>query len=247
LRMPLVIVLGLLDVILIVHAAKTGRFWPWAYVILLLPGVGAIAYLLVEVVPAWAGSAQGQQAKRKLANAIDPLKRYRELTDNLEIADTIAARVALAQECLVLGKFEEAKQHYERILRQPMGDEPGFMLGSAQADFGLGRPAEAVATLDRLRQRWPDFQSADGHLLYARALEDSGRLDEALYEYKALASYYPGAEARVRYGMLLTRVGRRAEAEQIFRQVLAHMRRAPRYVRKAQAQWIAEAKKHLDT
>jgi hypothetical protein len=35
------------DVILIVHAAKTGRFWPWAYVILFLPGIGGLAYVLV--------------------------------------------------------------------------------------------------------------------------------------------------------------------------------------------------------
>ena len=63
-----------------------------------------------------------------------------------------------------------------------------------------------------LQKRWPDFQSADGHLLYARALTEGGRIDEALEEYHALVAYAPSAEARVRYGMLLRMVGRTAEA-----------------------------------
>src|ERR1700730_13905326 len=36
-----------------------------------------------------------------------------------------------------------------------------------------------------------------GHLLYARALEDSGRTEDALAEYQAVTTYYAGAEARV--------------------------------------------------
>ena len=42
--MPIAFALFLIDIIFIVHAAKTGRFSPWGYLILLLPGVGALAY-----------------------------------------------------------------------------------------------------------------------------------------------------------------------------------------------------------
>jgi hypothetical protein len=126
-----------------------------------------------------------------------------------------------------------------------MGDEPSYALGKAQAEFGLGRPQDTVATLDDLRLRWPDYRSADGHLLYARSLEVSGRTDEALDEYRALADYYPGAEARVRWAMLLGSVGRDAEAKRLHSDVLTQMRRAPKYVRKAQAEWIAIAEKAL--
>ena len=80
---------------------------------------------------------------------------------------------------------------------------------------------------------------------HARALEEIGRTDEAIEEYKALAGYDPGAEARVRYGMLLDRVGHRAEARRFLSDLLTHMRRAPRYVRKVQAEWIGIAEKAL--
>jgi len=47
--MPLALILGVIDIILVVHAAKTGRFSPWAYVILLIPGFGGLAYVLTDL------------------------------------------------------------------------------------------------------------------------------------------------------------------------------------------------------
>lgn len=245
LQMPIAAFLFALDVVLIIHAARTGRFWPWAYVILLLPGIGSFAYFLFELVPEWMGSVQGQKARRTVVKTLNPEKRYRELTDQLALTDTIANRAALAEECLLLGKFEEAAAHYEAVLARPLGDDPVYAVGKARALFGLQRPDDVVVTLEDLRRRWPNYQSADAHLLYARALEDSGRSSEALEEYEALSQYYPGAEARVRYGLLLAVLGHRGEARSVFAEVLKQAKRAPKYVRKAQAEWIAIAEREL--
>jgi hypothetical protein len=245
--MPFAIALFLINVVFIVHAAKTGRFMPWGYLILLLPGVGVIAYILVELVPEWFGSAQGQRARRRVVNTLDPEKRYRALVDALAVADTIANRTALAEECLELGKFAEALRHYEHVIALPMGEEPAYALGKARAEFELGRAADAVVTLDALRAKWPDWQSADAHLLYARALEAGGRSAEALDEYQAVSDYFAGAEARVRWAMLLRKVGRDGDAKRLYADVLTQMRRAPRYVRKAQAEWIAIAERESRT
>jgi len=243
--MPFGLILLVVNVALIVHAAKTGRFWPWGFIILFIPGFGALAYVLVELLPEWFGSARGQQARARLAGTLDPGKHYRELSDQLEVVDTIATRAALAEECLALGKFAEAENHYAHILALPLGEEPIYALGKARAEFGLDRPQDAVATLDDLRHRWPDYQSADGHLLYARALEASGRIEDAIAEYRAVANYYPGAEARVRYGLLLDKAGRSAEAKAVLADVLAQLKRAPKYVRRVQAEWIALAQRAL--
>jgi hypothetical protein len=243
--MPLALILGVLDVVLIIHAAKTGRFSPWGYIILMIPVFGAVAYVGIELVPEWLGSYQGQKAKKRFVRSLDPQRRYRALTDELAITDTIANREALAAECVGLGKFDEAIHHYNEIIARPLGDEPAFFLGRARAEFGIGRPADTVATLDDLRSRWPDWQSAEGHLLYARALEEIGRTDEAIEEYKALAGYFPGAEARVRYGLLLDRLDRKSEARLVLSDLLTHMRRAPKHVRKVQAEWIGMAERAI--
>ena len=199
----------------------------------------------MELAPEWFGSVQGQKARRHVVNTLDPSKRYRALTEQLEVADTIANRAALAEECTKIGRFAEAEQHYDHILQLPMGHDPIYALGKAQAEFSAKRPADALATLDDLQKQWSEFDSADAHLLYARALAEVGRLDEALEEYHAVAGYFPGAEARVRYGMLLQMVGRTAEARVVFNELLIQMRRAPKYLREAQAEWLSIAEKQI--
>jgi hypothetical protein len=227
------------------HAVKTGRFWPWFYVIMFLPGLGAFAYLIMELLPEWTGSHQGQRARARINKALDPEGTYGALTTEVEIANTIRNREALAQECLTLGRFDEAKAQYAAILTMHLGDEPGYMVGRARAEFGLGRFADARATLDELRWRWPDWQSGGGHLVYARALEEEGRMAEAVDEYRALSNYYVGAEPRVRLGLALRKLGREAEARAVLADVVRQMSRAPKFARKTQAEWISMAENAL--
>jgi hypothetical protein len=211
----------------------------------MVPLIGALAYIAVELIPEWFSSPGARQARQRVANRHDPEKRYRELSDRLAGTDTIANRAALTDECAKIGRFGEAEQHYDHILKLPMGHDPIYAFGKALAEFSANRPADALATLDDLQKQWPDFDSADAHLLYARALAEVGRLDEALEEYHAVADYFPGAEARVRYGMLLQVVGRRAEARVVFNELLIQMRRAPKYLREAQAEWLSIAEKQI--
>jgi hypothetical protein len=243
--MPFILILLLVDIPLVYHACKTGRARPWAFVILAVPLIGSLAYIAIELVPEWFSSPGARQARQRFADRLDPDKRYRELSDRLEGSDTIANRSALAEECLRVARFDEAERHYDHILTLPMGDDPKVALGKAQAQFAGKRPADALATLDDLQKRWPDFQSADAHLLYARALAEAGRVDEALEEYHAVSAYFPGAEAKVRYGLLLRMVGRTQDARIVFNELLLQMKRAPKYLRDAQSEWLAIAEKQL--
>jgi hypothetical protein len=133
--MPVALVLVLLDITLVYHAAKTGRLQPWAFIILMVPAIGALAYIVVELLPEMLGGPHAQQARRRVANRLDPEKQYRELADRLAATDTIANRAALAAECLALGRFDEAERHYAKLLILPMGEEPRYALGKAKAEF----------------------------------------------------------------------------------------------------------------
>ena len=238
-------VLFAIDIAMIFHAVKTDRFTPWFYIIIMLPGIGALAYIIMELIPQWLQSYEGRQARTRINRALDPRGAYRALKTEVEIANTIANRDALAQECLTLGRYDEAWAQYDTILGMHMGDEPGYMLGRARAEFGLGRFTDARATLDELRLRWPDWQSGDGHLIYARALEEDGRVAEAADEYRAVSNYYAGAEPRVRLGLALRKLGREGEAQAVLADVVRQMRRAPKFARKTQAEWISRAEAAL--
>jgi hypothetical protein len=241
----LVLVLLAIEMLFAVHAATTGRLRPWTYIILGIPLLGMAAYVVLVLIPHWTGSPPDERTRGESADRFDPLQRYVALRRQLAISDTIANRVALAAECLTLGKFEEAKRHYDHVIAQPLGDEPSYMVGRARAEFGMGCPQKAITTLDALKVFWPDYRSAAAHLLYARALEEAGREAEALDEYQALSSYDPGAEARLRWGLLLGRLGRHDEAKALFADIVTSMQRAPKHVRKMQAEWVATAEAEL--
>ena len=238
---PVFAILGLFNILLLVHAAKTGRFSPWGWIILAMPGVGGAVYMLFELLPEFMGTYKGQKLRMQLDKAISPDKTYDALRDAMAIAPTIANREMLAAECLERSRFDEALVHYRVLKANDAFAEPKYWLGAARALQGLGEPAQGLNELDALKTRWPDFQSQSGHLLYARLLEEAGRLDAALGEYKSLAGYYPGAEPRVRQAELLRRLGRDREAREEAQEMLTLIRRAPAHVRSAQRDWMRRA------
>lgn len=243
--MPIALIILVLDITLVYHAVRTGRVRPWAFIILAAPLIGSLAYIGFELVPEWFSTPEAKLARKRFADRLDPEKLYRELSDRLAVSDTVTNRTSLAAECFRIARFDEAERHYEHIMTLPMGDDPKYALGKAQAQFAGKRPADALATLDDMQKHWPDFHTPEGHLLYARALAELGRVDEALEEYHAVSAYFPGAEATVRYGLLLDTVGRRPEARVVLNELLIKMKRSPGYLRKAQAEWLSIAEKQL--
>jgi len=87
--------------------------------------------------------------------------------------------------------------------------------------------------------------AADLHPHYARTLEAQDALEEAEHEYAALAPGYPGAEAQVRYALLLKRRGKLDEARRILKDLVDGARLAPAHYRKAQAEWLDRARREL--
>jgi hypothetical protein len=68
--MPFALVILLLDITLVYHASRTGRMQPWAFIILMVPLFGAIAYICVEVIPEWFSSPGARQARSGLPTSL---------------------------------------------------------------------------------------------------------------------------------------------------------------------------------
>lgn len=80
-------------------------------------------------------------------------------------------------------------------------------------------------------------------MLYARSLEELGEIDKAMEEYQALCQYYSGAEAKCRYGLLLKRQGKIAEATQIFEELIRAAKRASKHSNRFNKEWIDIARR----
>ena len=231
---------------LIVHVIKTGRNQLWIWVLILLPGgVGALAYLAVEILPDLLRSRTAQRTARGLRRAMDPGAQLRRYEDEARVTGNVAARQRYAAELARHQRYDEAIAQYTQALSGLYEHDPDLMLGLAQAQFAKGDARAARATLDELISQNPGFRSPDGHLLYARALAAEGNVAKALEEYRALAPSYPGAEAAVRYAQLLQAEGQHPEAQRVARELLEQARIAPRHYRRVQREWLDAAQKLL--
>ncbi len=244
----LYIVSGLLSLGLIVHCIKTGRNTIWVYVLVVLitfPFIGSLVYIGAEILPELLRSRSSRRAVRGLRTTLDPEGELRRAEDAMKVSGTVAARQKYADELVRLGRAPEALPIYQTCLTGVFTEDPKLLLGYAHARFAAGDAAGARQTLDELIQKNPDFKSPDGHLLYARALEGEGNTEKALSEFATLAGYYPGAEAGLRYAVLLKRLGQRELAQQTLKALLDRAKYAPAHYRKAQREWLDEAHKEL--
>ena len=227
------------------HVVRSGQERYWLYLIIALPGLGCLIYFLGIMLPDLLGSRRGRQTLNRLHDSIDPQRHLRALRDELDIRDTRERRVNLADELLRLGQAEEAATHYQLALRGLDSDAPDILLGLAKARFASQDYAGCQETLDRLIAKNPDFRSAEGHLLYARALEAQGNDLKAEEEYQALSRYYAGPEANYRYALLLKRLGRQREAVELLLQIQAYARRSARHYRTLHKEWLDLSQKAL--
>jgi len=233
----------LLQIALAIHAYRTGRMNPWLWIILFLPGIGSLLYLILEVAPELLSGRTANKMKRGLVATVDPGRDYRALAREVEIAPTVHNRLRLADECIRLGRTEEASTLYEQSATGLHAADPAVLGGLARARFATGDLEGARAALDALRAENPDWRAADVQLLYARIMEGQGQTQEALAALRALAATYPGEEARCRYAELLVRVGQDNAARAEYREIIRRVDLQGRVYRKQQQAWYDAARR----
>ncbi len=240
--MPIIVLTYLVQIGLIVHVLRTGRNTYWIFILLIAPGIGGLAYLIVELLPDLMNNRRARSAVRGVTKTLNPGADLRQRQREHKLSGSVDATRHLAGELLESGHYAEAIEHYESALTGLYETDPDLLLGLASAQFRDEKFAEARQTLDRLIEKNPDFKSPDGHLLYARTVEACGDDKKALAEYKTVADYYAGAEAQLRYGLILERLNNSEAALAEFEEIITAAELAPRHYRKAQRDWISQAK-----
>ena len=244
--MPLI---GLLHLLIAMgfaaHVMKTGRPQFWMFIILMLPLVGSVAYVLLELVPELGNTRRARRIAGSIGDIVDPDREWRRRHEAATDKQSVDTKLALAEECERKGMWGEAIQLYETAARGVFADDPALLYGMARAQFSSGDPRAAEDTLDRLRQAHPSTRHQEAHLLYVRTLEAQDRIAEAKEEYEALSRYYVGFEARTRYGLLLLRIGEPNRARALFEDVVKAGSTRRVTVLEADRDWLKVAKANL--
>lgn len=228
----------------IFHAIRTGRINYWLLILIFLPGLGSIAYLLIEVLPEMRNSRAARRAVSGIGEALDPNRGLRESEASLEAADTADNRRHLAEERMRRGQWAEAEALYRAALVGPLADDPALLIGLAKALSGRGDHAGALEALDTLYHAEPRYESREARLIQARALDGAGRSEEAIDAWRALIGYTLGPEAQVRYGLLMKHKGETERAREAFAEAVRTYGRRPGKLDPADREWLAQAERN---
>jgi hypothetical protein len=241
----LTILIWLVQLALIVHVLKTGRSRYWIMMLIFMPMIGGIAYFVIELLPEFSGSMAGQRAVRNVKQTLNPGADLRTHEAAWNQSPNVDNGRRYAQSLMDMGKTGEAEDIIKQALKGLFSTEPTLLLLKAKLQFEAERTAEAVTTLELLQEHNPDFRSAEGHLLYARALETEGRIEAAVKEYSAVSGYFPGVEARYRLGLCLAIAGNNSASKKELESILNDAKLAPPHFRKSQKTWLDAVKREM--
>lgn len=236
------ILVWLVQIALIIHVFKTGASRFWILILIFMPLIGGLAYIVIELLPQLSGSITGQRAVRSVKQTLNPGADLRHHEAAWNQSPNVDNGRRYAEALMDAGKTSEAEAIISGAMKGLFATEPTLLLLKARLQFENKREAEAVQTLETLQDHNPDFRSADGHLLYARALEAEGRIKDAIREYSAVSGYYPGVEARYRLAHCLEIDGKSTAARAEFESILNDAKMAPPHFRKSQKEWLDAVK-----
>jgi hypothetical protein len=224
----------ILQAIAIVHFIRRRPDFFWLWVIIFAGGLGAIIYLVVEVIPdadLWRGSVQKFSRRRRI-----------RLLESLVVENpAVGNREELADLLLEEGQYARARDLYNGVIAAHADSlDPFYRRGIAALE--LGDVNAALEDLERVVTKEPkyDFYRAIGLLAHAHGRAGHAERAEALF--KEATEISTLSETYLNYASFLAAQGRKDEAREWAGKVLAKKPTMPRYLRRRERPWFRSAK-----
>jgi hypothetical protein len=222
-----------LQLLAIVHFVRRRPDTYWLWIILMFGGLGALAYIAIEVIPD-AGLLRGAFQvfpRRKRIKALEAaildnpsIGNYEELGD-LYLDDR---------------QFARARECFDRVIAKSDGIDPVYR--RALAALALNDYPAAVADLAQVVERDAkyDYQRAAG--LHAHALAKTGEREKAAALFEDVTRTSTLSETQYNYASLLADQGRTSEAREWAERILRKKATMPDYIRRRERPWFRSAR-----
>jgi len=222
----------LLRVIAIVHfiRRRPNFFWIW---VILFHWVGALVYILVEIIP-------DAGLLRSSFQVFPRRKRIHEL--EREILDNPSAGNYEELGLLYLDdhNYSKAKACYDKAISSRTDSIDPFYR-RAVAEIELGDFAPAVLDLERTLSKEPGYDFHRGKGLLAWAYAQTGQNEKADAMFREAVRISTISETYYHYALYLESQGRTAEAREWAKKIIEKKATMPGYLKRRERPWFRKA------
>lgn len=223
----------ILQALAILHFVRRRPQQFWLWVIIIGGGLGALVYIVAEVIPDLGllrGSFQVFPRRKRI--------RYLEaaVLDNPAIGNF----EELGDLYLEDGQFTKARESYNRVIASRTDSLDPYYRRALSA-IALGDYTSAIGDLAEVVTKDPkyDYHRAAG--LLAHALGQVGQHEAAAAHFAAVTDVSTLSETQYNYASFLAATGRPAEAREWAERVLAKRPTMPNYMRRRERPWFRKA------
>jgi hypothetical protein len=230
----------ILQIALIIHVVRTGRPFYWIWILLFFPGIGGIAYLVLEFMPDYrrgGGSFWTRFQTRGM--------RIKKLRERLEETDSVRNRIALAEELRLDGQLDQAAEIMRECIRGVFKDDAYVLCEMARIDVEQRKWPEALNLITAASKEGDRILRMQLELLKARSLAGSNLTAEAEAILRTISQTYLGDEARFRLAELLESSNRKKEAAQLYEEIIKKFRKSNASWRRTEREWFKSSKNRL--
>ena len=211
---------------------RPDTFWLWS--ILIGGGLGALVYIVAEVVP-------DASLLRGPLRAFPRRRRISFLEAAIVDNPAVGNREELADLYLEEGKFERARELYNSII-SPRTDsiDPFYRRGITA--MGLGDFTAALPDLERVVAKDPKYDLHRALGLLAHAHARAGHPDRAAALFQQATGISTLSETNYNYASFLVSQGRQSDANVWAQRILDKKPTMPGYLRRLERPWFRKAK-----
>jgi len=222
------------------HSYRNGTLNRWIFIIVFLPVIGSIIYLYSEIL----ANSRIRKPNIDMGAMFNPGSKITKLENELRFTDTFTNRVKLADAYLDAGQIDKAIELYNASLTGAFAENEHVLAQLVVAYFEKERYDDVIRTAKKI-YKLPQFARSRAHILYARALENSGNTEQAEAEFKLMKGRYSYFGPRYEYGLFLIRADRLSDAKQIFEEMLNEEQHLGSMEKRTNRIWFAKAKEEL--
>jgi hypothetical protein len=222
-----------LQALAILHFVRRRPDTYWLLIILMGGALGALVYIVVEVIP-------DARLLRDAFQVFPRRKRIKELEAAIVDNPSIGNYEELGDLYLDDGQFARAREYFDRVLARAESIDARYR--RALCAMSLDDFRSAAADLEEVLTRDPkyDYQRAAG--LRAHVLAKIGEREKADALFAEVTQTSTLSETQYNYACFLADEGRAAEAREWAERILRKKATMPDYIRRRERPWFRKAR-----